>query len=312
MRSRRSWRQWLGRWLLAGGLAGTPGCLSCLNPVEPPQPEVLESCHGLHKCGRGKVYIFLVNSVDPLNCCNLTGVRDYLRALGFYKTYYGQLYHTPWFKSEICRIHKEDPDARFVLVGFSLGGEMARSLAECLKDDDVHLDLLMYVNCKTLGDGSGCKPDNVARVVNVSADHLALWKAEDIDGAENIHLPDACHFGAPTHPLTLETLTRELIQVAASVPVLVPPAPAPPPETAPTPRPVKPQVSETRDEWDFLKPVTTLTRRSSGVDPKPIATPATLKRPPKPPESPPTPPKVKPQNSASSPPPRSSGGSAGS
>src|SRR4051794_38610689 len=93
-------------WIVASSLTLKLGCFSYLHPVPPPQPEMLECCRSIPKAGKSHVYIFLMNGLDPVNCANLTGVRDFLLALGFNKTYYGQLYHYYWYKSEVCKIHQ--------------------------------------------------------------------------------------------------------------------------------------------------------------------------------------------------------------
>lgn len=268
---KRRW-QLLGRGLLLAGLAGAPGCLSCFHPIEPPCPELLESCRSLPRRGRGHVYIFFVDGIDPTNCANLTGVRDYVQALGFIKTYYGQCFHALWFRSEIRRLHQEDPDARFVLVGFCVGANTVRSLAHSVLADNIFIDLVVYLDGNTLQNVPSNRPENATRVVNILADGC-IWNGVQIEGADNHCLKDTGHFGTPSHQLTLETLAQELAQVAALVPVAEPPetAPLPSSETAPTPRPVKPRSSDARDEWDFLKPVTSLSRRAPQLSQRPSA-----------------------------------------
>ena len=44
------------------------------------------------------------NGFDPTNCCNLTGLAECLRSLGYLKTYYGCPGHAWWFASEIRRV----------------------------------------------------------------------------------------------------------------------------------------------------------------------------------------------------------------
>jgi hypothetical protein len=87
-----------------------------------------------------------------------------------------------------------------------------------------------------------------------------IWNGTDLDGAEEIRVPDVYHFGSPCHAETVAMLLRQLPVVAARVPVVVKAEkPKFEPEEAPTPRPVPPPVDAPRDEWDFLKPTTRLT-----------------------------------------------------
>jgi hypothetical protein len=179
--------------------------------------------------------------MDPLDYANMEGVRDYVQELGFRKTYFGQVYHAWKFEKEMHRIHVEDPDARFVLIGFSFGANMVRSLANSARDDGIPIDLLVYFGGNTLKNEAYDQPENAARVVNILASG-AVWNGAWMDRAENIHETDVYHFGSPSHPYSVELLTRELAEVASHVAVV---------EDGPPPLPAE-------GEWDFLKPVSRL------------------------------------------------------
>ncbi len=255
----QQWRRLLGSCLVAASVTTLGGCLSFCHPIQPPATELVQPCQALPDCCRGQVYIFLINGLDPLDLTNLTGVRDHLQALGFRKTYYGQLYHTAYFEKEIRRIHQEEPEARFVLLGFSLGANMVRNIAHHVKSEGIDIDLLIYCGGNTLENIPEDRPENAHRIVNILASGC-IWNGAWLDGAENVHAVDVFHFGTPSHPRTLEILDRELAVVATAVPIIheAETAPSPTLEEAPTPRPVKAQASARRDEWDFLKPDTAL------------------------------------------------------
>jgi hypothetical protein len=246
----------LCRWLLALGVAASSGCIGFLHPIHPLPGELVTSCHDLpHHC-RDHVYIFMINGLDPGNFCNLAGVRDYLHTLGFNKTYYGQMYHGAYFEKEVCRLHTADPEARFVLIGFSYGANIARSIAQDVKEHGINIDLLVYLGGNTMTNTPKDRPENVGQIVNVLATGW-VWNGDTLDGAENVNLPDVWHFGSPSHPQTVQILARDLVEVAAHVPVPVRddgPIPWTTPETAPPPRPVKEAPAAPRGEWDFLKP----------------------------------------------------------
>jgi hypothetical protein len=257
MRLHGRWRRGLTQIMLGLVLTAASGCMGFLHPVVKPPPAVVESCQAIPACCRGHVYVFLFNGLDPVNYSNLTGLRDYVQTLGFPKTYYGQIYHLWWFEKEVRRIHQEDPDAHFVLVGFSLGSNMAYDVAKTVKKDGIQIDLLVFLSGNHFASPMPHqRPENVTRVVNLLAGGLMGYRGER-DWAENVRLSGTQHFDPPTHPSTLEVLGQELANLAATVPVAGPASGAQPPafEQAPTPRPVKSKTSAKRDKWDFLKPV---------------------------------------------------------
>jgi hypothetical protein len=259
MRQQGRWRRWVGFCLLAGALAAGPGCLTCLHPVAPPPLELAQACQEAPDCCRDRVYIFLVHGMDPLDSANLEGVRDYCRRLGFRNTYYGQLYHTAYFRREISRIHREDPGAHFILIGFSFGANMVRNIAQNVKAEGIPIDLLVYLGGNTLENIPHDRPENAARIVNILASGC-IWNGAWFDDAQNLHETDVWHFGSPSHPQTLEILARELGRIAASVSFVVPVEPPVPAvyNDEQTPRKVTVTSTGRPDEWDFLKPVSRL------------------------------------------------------
>ena len=143
-------------------LLAQTGCLSFCHPIEPPSPEVFTACKELPQPCRNHVYVFFIHGMDPLDFCDLSGVRDYVQSLGFIKTYYGQLYHTWYFTDEIRKVHQRDPEARFALVGFSFGANMVRNVANAVRADGVNVDLIVYLGGNTLTNSEEDRPPNVA------------------------------------------------------------------------------------------------------------------------------------------------------
>jgi hypothetical protein len=230
-------RRWRNLWLTAVVVLTGPGCLSCLHPIEPAEKERLACCTSLSSCARNHVYVFFIHGIDPLDIANLSGVRDYVQSLGFIKTYYGQLYHMRFFEKELRRIHGEDPDARFVLIGFSFGANMVRDVAQAVKPDGVFIDLLVYLGGNTLENRPQDRPENAGHIVNILATGY-IWNGDHLDGATNLNYDDVWHFGSPSHLQTLHLLAEELAVVAGRVPVVEPVESAP---------------EEPSGEWDFLK-----------------------------------------------------------
>lgn len=245
-----------GRWprtmalaLAAAALAAAPGCLSFIHPVASASPEKAAASEALPNACRNHVHVFFVHGLDPLDAANLSGVSAYVNSLGYLKTHYGQLYHTWQFRDEIRVIHHEDPDARFVLVGFSFGANMVRNICQAVKEDGITVDLLVYLGGNTLSDCPRDKPENVTHIVNILATGC-IWNGDHLDGADNMHYTDVWHFGSPSHLHTLDVLAEELPAVAARVPYVV--RHREPTEVGPFPRKMSP--SGERGEWDFLAP----------------------------------------------------------
>ncbi len=230
------------------------GCMSFLNPVATLPKDATACCAEVPGCSRNHVYVFFVHGMDPLDCANLRGLRDYVHSLGFIKTYYGQLYHEPYFVQEICRIHEEDPDARFALVGFSFGANMVRDICHQVEGKGIQIDLLFYLGGNTLHNVPEDRPANAAQIVNILASGC-IWNGDTLDNAINVNYTDVYHFGSPTHAQTLTLLAEELTKVAWRVPVLEHAAEPTLEEEAPKPRPLHEGVSRyENDDWDFLKP----------------------------------------------------------
>lgn len=159
------------------------------------------------------VYIFLVNGLDPLHYAGMPDLANYLRALGYPHVYYGEMITATGFADKMQEIARRDPCARFVLIGYSFGGNIARNITHSLHDNGISVDLLVYLNANTLRNTPYDRPQNAKRVVSILAWGIVLDGAI-LDSAENIVISDAWHFNTPTHPQTLQVLERELLALA--------------------------------------------------------------------------------------------------
>jgi hypothetical protein len=203
-------RRFLTGWALVFGLtAPSAGCLGFLHTIKAPEKT---ACQDIPAPCREHIHVFLIDGLDPFGLANLRGVRDYVNALGFQNTHYGQFFEAETFRKDIRRIHQEDEAAHFVVIGFSLGARRARGMVESLQDDGVRVDLLVYLDGKGLMYLSPDAPGNVDRVLSASGPGV-LWTAPQLPGAENVVLNDVWHFGVPSHSRTLEALSRELATV---------------------------------------------------------------------------------------------------
>ena len=110
--------------------------------------------------------------------------------------------------------------------------------------------MLIYLGGNTLENSPKDQPENVGKIVNILASGL-IWHGDALERAENIQLPDVWHFGSPSHEQTLNTLARELAEVASRVTVVEYSSPPASDEPAPTPRPIP--KTDLGAEWGFLK-----------------------------------------------------------
>ena len=265
----------LGIGVLAALLAATSGCLSFCHPIAPPKPEVAQATQSAPKCCRDHFHVFLVQGLDPLDFSNMEGLRDYIQALGFKNTYFGQLYHTIYFKHEMQRIRQADPEAHFILIGFSFGANMVRDLALAAQRANVPIDLLIYLGGNTLDNTPHDRPDNCLMVVNILASGC-IWNGTWFDNAENFHLPDVWHFGSASHRVTLEVLTRDLATVVHNQCGEPVPAEAP----LPMPRPVAAPLTAAQNDWSFISPTDRLTYQPPSGGPMPEVVPQEPVQPP--------------------------------
>jgi pimeloyl-ACP methyl ester carboxylesterase len=227
--------------------------MSFMHPIRPPEG-CNHDCVNLPRPCRDHVHVFFIHGMDPLNFANLTGVRDYVQELGFNKIYYGQMYHAGRFAREVKRVSQQDPQARFVLVGFSFGANFARDVANDVGKENIPIDLLVYFGGNTLKNVPEDQPENAGTIINILASGF-IWNGDHLDRAENLQIPEVWHFGSPSHAKSLEILSRELAAVASRVPVIESAPLAPRDEPEPTPRPVPPTMPRAKDDADFLKPV---------------------------------------------------------
>ena len=229
MRGLGCWPRLVGAGLLMAGLTVAPGCRSQHYAVEAPtagispheSPLVAASFHDAltpapapGQAPHGHIHVFLVNGVDPLNWGNMAGLRDHIRELHVANIHEGQLYDAVPFEYDIRRLHREEPDAHFVLIGFSLGANAVHMMAADVEEDGVPIDLLVYLSGNHVVMGlPHSRPANVGRVLNLLAGGI-MEKVGHRDYAENIRVEGTRHFTLPTHPVTLGVLDRELSAVA--------------------------------------------------------------------------------------------------
>jgi hypothetical protein len=205
---------WNGRLMAVATILAAVGCAGRVQALPP--PAAAPPSQALPDAARDRVHVFLIHGLDPLDWGNMRGLCEQVNCLGFRRTHYGQCFDAPAFQEEILRLHCAEPDARFVVIGFSFGARKAWDLSRTLCAEGVPLDLLVCLDGKGLGMVSGDGP-GACRFVNVIAPGCLL-KAPMLMGAENLELSGVWHYGAPTHPQTLGMLACELTALAAAPP----------------------------------------------------------------------------------------------
>src|SRR5262245_32787883 len=107
------------RWLLAGVLASVvagSGCVSCGSNGYGLAHDAGPTCD-LPECQRNQVYLFAVGGMNPAAALALDNLRLKLNEQGFAKVATGQTVNTGWMAGEMRRIHAENPEAVFVILG---------------------------------------------------------------------------------------------------------------------------------------------------------------------------------------------------
>ena len=218
---------------------------------------------------RQKVYLFMMNGADLLDATGLSTLRDKVCAAGYPKVYIAQRADITWYEYEIRRIAREDPHARFILLGLGSGAEKILPLAAGVKADGVTLDAVILLD-------PACAPEmftkcRVARTIVIRSHH---WKGNlDLTGTETLIVENIGHLLLPNSPPSVNTIVRMMLESTAKVgPLESDPLPSLPLSNKPnpTPRGAPPQIIGPLDEWDFLK------------GPPPLGVPATPPEPPAP------------------------------
>jgi hypothetical protein len=232
------------KWLAAVGvgllLAGS-GCVSCGHEVCKKVLDVGPHCD-VPLCDRRHVYVVLVNGLTPtgLDC-----LRAKLAEQGFDKVYSGQLVHGPWLYHEMKRVHRCDPSARFVVVGYDVGCALATGLARGATGCGVPVDAVVLLNPVGAQDMAACQIRTV--VVRSGCNDCP------VPHTEQVTVPDANHFTLPSRPQTADLVYA--VAHDSAVKVVHPPVPveaewryegAPPPRCMPDPGPGFPE------DWFFL------------------------------------------------------------
>jgi hypothetical protein len=220
------------------------GCATCCHESAKLALDAGPTCD-IPVCQRQKVYVFLVNGLVPCAPGGLAGLRDQIAAAGFPKTATGHILHAGWLAEEMRRTHADDPCARFVVIGYDLGGSLAARLAVDAAAEGLPVDALVLL------DPTGKTPVTGPGVRTILVRSAAGGAA--VPHSETVYISDAGHFGLPSHPVTVGVVCELLTEAAEKV-ALPPPLPLLEPsfEHAPIPLPMPRPVPDGDPAWNFL------------------------------------------------------------
>lgn len=210
--------------LLAGFVCWRPGMAAA-------QPMPAEA---VPECNREHVYVYMVNglTVLPHIYGSMNQAGPTLTQHGYCHNQTATHYYRWSFQDNIRCVHRCDPQARIVLIGYSIGAGVVHSIAHTLDKEGIPVALMVYLDGHTFVNNFHQRPCNVERIVCItsSAHFLRGCAVPEADCLEEI--ADSRHLSVPKKDATLQILLRELDAVAATV------APVAPPEQGATPAPV--------------------------------------------------------------------------
>jgi hypothetical protein len=241
--------------LLVGAVVATAalsaGCTSCPHKAYGEcQRPVEEVSVGIR--ARARVNVFLMNGADVLELGGLSELKDAVLAAGFPKVYYAQRFDREWYHREINRLHREDADNRFVLIGYGTAADQLRLLAAQLTADGVPLDTVAFLD--PAGEGADLTGSPFPSLVIRSR----RWRLSPrLQPTEAMTLPGTGHRDVPDSAATVQQVVAILTASAHRVPVNNPPVECVPvlDPKKPVPRPDKPkEMPPLPPEWRFLCP----------------------------------------------------------
>lgn len=189
---------------------------------------------------RSSVHVFLIDGLTPCGSCGLSKLRTELATNGFAKVGIGDAASGFCVAKEVEAIRACDPEAKFVLVGYDVGGGAAAHTAGALAKKGIAVDALVLL------DPVACGTELPPRTVLV----LSGSRVASVPHARRFAVPDAAHAKLPAHPTTVAVLTDLLREIALNGYVESgDPVPAWDYKHAPE---MRPDVPARGDGWDFL------------------------------------------------------------
>jgi len=202
---------------------------------------------------RSKVYTFFMNGSDIFEIDGMAELRDQIVANGFSKVYYAQRPDREWYRRELHRLHRDDPEARFVLVAYGTAADQTLKLATQVTGEQIPLEAVMFIDPAGL-----ILPHDANAGYRTLTIRSQRWRGSPgLRTGECIEVPGVRHLSLPKSPATVSILTDLLTSIALTVPVPRAPGQCPPlsDKPNPVPRPDVPmRIPVAPPEWQFLCP----------------------------------------------------------
>lgn len=251
---------------LAAVAALQTGCVSYCHKTHAEAHKRGPDCEPPAAC-RNTVHVFLIDGLTPCGSCGLDKLRVELASNGFAKVGIGNAASGFCVVKEVEEIRACDPEAKFVLVGFDVGGGAAAHTARALAKKGIAVEALVLL------DPVACGNELPARTLLVSSGK----SQSTVPHTARVAVPDASHARLPAHPTTVAVVTDLLREVATTGFIEAgDTVPAWNYKYAPE---MRPEVPVRGDGWDFLAD----DRRTPPALLAPVAQPAVVAKQPVPP-----------------------------
>lgn len=159
--------------------------------------------HELPAPCRGQVYVFMVHGLTPGGDCGLETLRLKLAESGFAKVGVAELGGSFCVAGEIARIRKCEPDAKFVLLGYDMGGAAAACVARDLNKQGVPVEALVLLNPVKCGEPCG------VRTLLITSGTTATT----VPHTDRL-VVSTTHMHLPAHPRTVGVILGLLSEIA--------------------------------------------------------------------------------------------------
>ncbi len=202
---------------------------------------------------RSKVYLFLANGADLTEQGRITELQQKVICGGFPKVYHAQRFDRAWFRKELHRLHREDCNSRFIIIGYGTAADQVLELACCVSDEGIPLDCVGFI------DPAGLNADLMYRApfrtILFRSHHWVL--SPRLVTNEMVKVHNVGHYDIMPNPLTANAVIELMTESALRVPIDNRPIQCLPirDDVRPIPRPDEPKKIEVPLEgYEFLCP----------------------------------------------------------
>ncbi len=163
--------------------------------------------------------ILVVNGGDPLHLADADAFARQFRTEGYPHAQVAEWHQEHAIEQAVREVHRDEPGARIVLIGYSLGAYCVRDIANRLNRDGIPIVMVGYIGADYLADTTDSRLEGVARVVNVTGDGHVLtgknlfFNGTEVTGARNVRLAGTRHFDLLNHPEAFGVMLQELQQL---------------------------------------------------------------------------------------------------